>query len=98
MTQSQKLIRAKLSLLELGALLKNVSEACRVMGVSRQHFYDIKKAYEEGGAEALVEQELTARRLTRKVRRLSKDLRVDPPHAITPAGTQQHQHRAATDQ
>ena len=56
MTQSQKLIRAKRSLLELGDLLKNVSEACRVMGVSRQHFYDIKKAYEEGGVEALKEQ------------------------------------------
>lgn len=55
MTQSQKLVRAKLSLLELGDLLKNVSEACRVMGVSRQHFYDIKQAYEEGGVEALRE-------------------------------------------
>lgn len=56
MTQSQKLIRPKLSLLELGDLLKNVSQACRVMGVSRQHFYDIKQAYEEGGVEALQEQ------------------------------------------
>lgn len=56
MTQSQKLIRAKLSLLELGDLLNNVSKACRVMGVSRQHFYDIKEAYEEGGVEALAEQ------------------------------------------
>jgi len=56
MTQSQKLVRAKLSLLELGELLNNVSQACRVMGVSRQHFYDIKSAYEEGGIEALKEQ------------------------------------------
>ena len=56
MTQSQKLIRAKLSLLELGELLKNVSQACRTMGVSRQHFYDIKQAYEAGGIEALREQ------------------------------------------
>lgn len=56
MTQSQKLIRAKLSLLELGDLLNNVSKACRVMGVSRQHFYDIKAAYDEGGVEALTEQ------------------------------------------
>jgi len=55
MTQSQKLVRAKLSLLELGSLLKNVSEACRVMGVSRQHFYDIKQAYESGGIDALAE-------------------------------------------
>jgi transposase InsO family protein len=42
-------------LLELADYLKNVSEACRVMGVSRQHFYDIKKAYEEGGEAALRE-------------------------------------------
>ena len=55
MTQSQKLVRAKISLLELGDLLKNVSEACRVMGVSRQHFYDIRRAVEEGGVEALKE-------------------------------------------
>ncbi|MBX7256296.1 MAG: helix-turn-helix domain-containing protein, partial [Candidatus Hydrogenedentes bacterium] len=56
MTQSNKLVRAKLSLLELGELLNNVSQACRTMGVSRQHFYDIKQAYEEGGIEALREQ------------------------------------------
>jgi len=49
MPKSQKLIRAKLSLLELGDLFKNTSDACRVMGVSRQHFYDIKKTYEKGG-------------------------------------------------
>jgi hypothetical protein len=56
MTQSQKHIRAKLSLLELGELLNHVSQACRTMGVSRQHFYDIKQADEEGGIEALREQ------------------------------------------
>jgi transposase InsO family protein len=55
MTTQDKLIRGKMSLLELAEYLKNVSKACRVMGVSRQHFYDIKKAYEEGGSEALRE-------------------------------------------
>jgi transposase InsO family protein len=55
MTKEAKLIRGKLSLLELAGYLNNVSEACRVMGVSRQHFYDIKKAYEEGGLEELKE-------------------------------------------
>ncbi len=33
--------------------LQNVSEACKIHGVSRQHFYDIKKAYEENGLECL---------------------------------------------
>jgi transposase InsO family protein len=55
MTTEQKLIRKKFSLLELAEYLKNVSEACRVMGVSRQHFYDIRKAYDEQGMEGLKE-------------------------------------------
>ena len=56
MTQTDKLVRAKMSLIELGEYLKNVSQACRINGVSRQHFYDLKKAYQEGGIEALKEQ------------------------------------------
>jgi transposase len=53
MTTQEKLIRNKLSFLELAEYLKNVSEACKVNGVSRQHFYDIKKAYEENGLDGL---------------------------------------------
>lgn len=55
MTTQEKLIRNKLSLLELAEYLKNVSEACKINGVSRQHFYDIKKAYDEEGLEGLKE-------------------------------------------
>jgi transposase len=55
MTTQEKLIRNKLSLLELAEYLKNVSEACKINGVSRQHFYDIKKAYEEEGLDGLRE-------------------------------------------
>jgi len=55
MTTQEKLIKGKMNLLELAEYLKNVSEACRVTGVSRQHFYDIKKAYDEGGLAALRE-------------------------------------------
>ena len=39
MTTQEKLIRNKLSLLELGEYLKNVSEACKINGVSRQHYF-----------------------------------------------------------
>jgi hypothetical protein len=55
MATQDKLIRRRLSLLELADFLKNVSQACRINGVPRQHFYDIKKAYEEHGIEGLRE-------------------------------------------
>nr|NIS72137.1 IS481 family transposase [Pseudomonadota bacterium] len=55
MTTDEKLIRNKLGLLELANYLRNVSEACRVMGYSRDTFYRVRKAYDEGGIEALKE-------------------------------------------
>jgi transposase InsO family protein len=55
MTTQEKLIKRKLSIIELAEYLKNVSQACKINGVSRQHFYDIKKAYEEHGIEGLKE-------------------------------------------
>ena len=53
MTTQDKLVKRKLSLLELAEFLKNVSQACKINSVSRQHFYDIKKAYDEHGVEGL---------------------------------------------
>ncbi len=55
MTTQDKLIKKKLSILELAEFLKNVSEACRINGCSRQHFYDIRQAYQEQGIEGLTE-------------------------------------------
>jgi transposase len=45
-------VKEKLILLEL-ATLGNVSAACEYMNVSRRTYYQIKKAYDEGGVEAL---------------------------------------------
>ena len=55
MTTEEKLIRKKLSLIDLAEYLQNVSQACKINGVSRQHFYDIKKAFDEEGMEGLRE-------------------------------------------
>jgi Integrase core domain. len=53
MTVQERIVKNKMSLLELAEYLENVSEACKIHGVSRQHFYDIKKSYEEEGLEGL---------------------------------------------
>lgn len=53
MTTQERIVKSKMSLIELAEYLQNVSEACKIHGVSRQHFYDIKKAYEEHGIEGL---------------------------------------------
>ena len=55
MTTQEKLVKRKLTLIELAEFLKNVSQACKIHGVSRQHFYDIKKVYDEHGIEGLKE-------------------------------------------
>lgn len=71
MTQSQYIIRRKMNVVELAQTLGNISEACRNLGVSRQHYYDIKSAIAEDGLDGLLEK---SRKQPRIANRLSPEI------------------------
>lgn len=52
---TEKVISHKVGLINLAEELQNVSQACKVMGFSRDTFYRYKDAVENGGVEALLE-------------------------------------------
>lgn len=53
---NQNVIRHKLGLLNLADELGNVSQACKIMGYSRDTFYRYQAAKESGGVEALFDE------------------------------------------
>jgi hypothetical protein len=53
MNTREQLIKARLGLLALALEQKNITRACRLAGVSRSHFYDIKRAYDTLGRDGL---------------------------------------------
>lgn len=71
MTQQQYVIRRKLNILELGEQLGNVSLACKNLGISRQHFYDIKNVIAEEGLDGLLEK---TKRVPRSLNRVPKEI------------------------
>lgn len=54
-TVQSKSARRKLNLLELAGELENVSKACKIMGYSREQFYEIRRNFQTYGAQGLID-------------------------------------------
>ncbi len=54
MTKAQRDIRRKLRILTYAAEIGNISKACRYYGISREGFYQWKRAYATSGEKGLI--------------------------------------------
>ena len=70
---NQSIIKHKMGLLHLAEELQNVSQACRVMGVSRDTFYRVKEAKETGGMEALLHKDRRRANLKNRMDQSTED-------------------------
>ena len=77
---SKKIIKHKVGLLYLAEELGNVSQACRIMGLSRNTFYRYKSAVDAGGIDALIDQNRRKPNLKNRVDEATEDAVVE--HAI----------------
>jgi len=55
LNSNERIIKHKIGPLNLAEELGNISQACKMMGLSRDTFYRHKEAVDEGGVQALLD-------------------------------------------
>ena len=77
-----RILKPRLGLLELEKQLRNISKACKVMGLSQSTFDRCKELYENGGEEALhheIKKSLLANRVSNIERAVIIDIATEFP-------------------